>query len=191
MTSNSAAKSVQPPFVAWVVVLGDLGRSPRMQYHTLSLCQAPGATAVHAVAYAGSRLLPQLEAAPNLCLHAAPEPPAWIRRLPRVLGLVAKVVIQVLQLLWLLLVTLPRPHVILLQNPPSIPTMALCWLAAKRHRARLIIDWHNYGYTILALSLRPGHWMVRLAARYEHFWGRRGTHHFCVTKAMQQDLQVR
>lgn len=24
---------------AWVVVLGDVGRSPRMQYHTLSLCK--------------------------------------------------------------------------------------------------------------------------------------------------------
>lgn len=24
---------------AWVVVLGDAGRSPRMQYHTLSLCR--------------------------------------------------------------------------------------------------------------------------------------------------------
>jgi hypothetical protein len=24
---------------AWVMVLGDVGRSPRMQYHTLSLCE--------------------------------------------------------------------------------------------------------------------------------------------------------
>jgi hypothetical protein len=27
---------------AWVVVLGDAGRSPRMQYHTLSLCRDSG-----------------------------------------------------------------------------------------------------------------------------------------------------
>jgi hypothetical protein len=27
---------------AWVVVLGDVGRSPRMQYHTSSLCKTVG-----------------------------------------------------------------------------------------------------------------------------------------------------
>ena len=29
----------QPCKRAWVVVLGDFGRSPRMQYHTLSLAE--------------------------------------------------------------------------------------------------------------------------------------------------------
>ncbi|KAG2445600.1 hypothetical protein HXX76_000211 [Chlamydomonas incerta] len=69
--------------------------------------------------------------------------------------------------------------------------MAVCWLAARRHRAKLIIDWHNYGYTILALTQGARHPLVRLARSYEHFWGKRGDGHFCVTQAMQQDLQAK
>ena len=41
-------------------------------------------------------------------------PPA-LRRLPRVLQLAAKALFQLLTMLWMLLVTLPRPDVILLQ----------------------------------------------------------------------------
>lgn len=175
---------------AWVVVLGDFGRSPRMQYHTLSLSQQPN-TRVQVVAYGGSRPLEELTGAANVQINTIGEPAAWMRKLPRLLFLVFKVLQQVLQLLWLMLVVLPRPHSILLQSPPAIPTMALCWLAARRHGARLIIDWHNFGYTIMALTMRPGHWLVRLALKYEKFWGRRGDGAFCVTHAMQQELKVR
>ncbi|KXZ47485.1 hypothetical protein GPECTOR_35g923 [Gonium pectorale] len=92
-------------------------------------------------------------------------------------------------LLWMMLVQLPTPSAILLQNPPAIPTMAVCWLAARRHRAKLVIDWHNYGWTILALAQGAGHPLVRVARSYERFWGRSGDAHFCVTKAMQEDLR--
>ena len=48
----------------------------------------------------------------------------------------------------------------LLQLPPTIPTMALCSLAAWWHHAKLIYDWHNFGYTLMMLSLGRGHWLV-------------------------------
>ncbi|KAF5826742.1 glycosyl transferases group 1-domain-containing protein [Dunaliella salina] len=96
---------------------------------------------------------------------------------------------QLLQLLWLLLVWLPRPDAILMQNPPAIPTMAVCWLAALRHKARWAIDWHNFGYTIMGLSMGPNHWLVRVARALEVSLGRKGHIHFCVTQAMQQELQ--
>ncbi|KAJ9528520.1 hypothetical protein QJQ45_020513 [Haematococcus lacustris] len=175
-------------WTCWVVVLGDFGRSPRMQYHTLSLSHQHNAR-VHVVAYAGSSHLPELQRAANVCITSLREPAAWLQRLPRPLALIMKALQQVLQLLWLFLVALPRPQCILVQNPPAIPTMALCWLAAVRHQAKLIIDWHNYGYTILALSQGSGHWLVSVARAYERFWGRRGHAHFCVTKAMQQELK--
>lgn len=133
-----------------------------MQYHTLSLSQKPGVQ-VFVLADAGTQPLQQLLEASNVHLVAVPETATWIRKLPRLLGLVFKVLQQLVQLLWLMLVKLPRPQRILMQNPPAIPTLALCWLAARRHRARLVVDWHNYGYTIMALGMQPGHWLVQLA----------------------------
>lgn len=160
-----------------------------MQYHTLSLSKQQGAK-VHVLAYGGSKPIMELREAVNVNIHTISEPAAWMRKCPRLLFLMLKVLQQVLQLLWCMLVSLPRPDTILMQNPPAIPTMALCWLAAKRHGARLVIDWHNYGHTIIAPSSSPRHWLVRLAAQYEKFWGKRGHGHFCVTKAMQADLKV-
>jgi beta-1,4-mannosyltransferase len=61
-------------------------------------------------------------------------------------------------------------------------------VVAFLHGARLIIDWHNYGYTILGLGLGEGHPVVALASLIEAVFGRMGHDHFCVTNAMQADL---
>lgn len=55
---------------------------------------------------------------------------------------------------------LPRPNVILLQLPPAVPTMLACRLAAQRHRARLVFDWHNFAYTLMALGMGRSHPVV-------------------------------
>jgi beta-1,4-mannosyltransferase len=49
------------------------------------------------------------------------------------------------------------------QNPPSIPTLALVWLIGAWTGSKVIIDWHNLGYTILALRLGERHLLVRVA----------------------------
>lgn len=73
---------------------------------------------------------------------------------------------------------------ILVQNPPSIPTLAICsWLAFFRNSA-LVIDWHNFGYSILALRLGPSHPLVRISLAYEKFFATRAWKHFAVTNAM-------
>lgn len=102
-----------------------------------------------------------------------------------------KVLHQLLALAWLMLVRLPRPSAILMQNPPAIPAMLLCWLAAKRHSARLIVDWHNYGWSIMALKHNPRGPLVQLAKSHELAWGRAADQGFCVTAAMQHDLRER
>jgi beta-1,4-mannosyltransferase len=160
-----------------------------MQYHTLSLSQQPGAQVV-VIAYSGSRPISQLTQASNVKIRSVSEAPAWMQRFPRPLQLIFKVLYLLFQLAWLMLVSLPSPQAILVQTPPAIPTMAVCWLAAVRHRARLLFDWHNFGYTILALTQGKQHWLVKLARSYEHYWGRSAHAHFCVTRAMQQELQV-
>jgi beta-1,4-mannosyltransferase len=84
-----------------------------------------------------------------------------------------------------------RPGSILVQNPPSFPTLAASWIAAKAVGARLIVDWHNYGFTILGLRLGRSHFMVKLARWYEFAAGRRADGHLCVSEAMREDLKKR
>lgn len=55
---------------------------------------------------------------------------------------------------------------IILQNPPSIPTLALVWLVGGIMGSKVIIDWHNLGYSILALKLGQTHLLVNIAKRY-------------------------
>ena len=49
------------------------------------------------------------------------------------------------------------------KNPPSIPTLALVYLVSRLRGSKVIIDWHNLGYSILALKLGQSHVFVRIA----------------------------
>jgi|LauGreDrversion2_2_1035103.scaffolds.fasta_scaffold99452_2 beta-1,4-mannosyltransferase len=97
-----------------------------MQYHAQSLASKPGSV-VHIVAYDGAKPLSSLTSASNVHIHPLPEVPQKILRLPGLLRLALKVLHQLVAMLWLLLVVLPVPSNILMQNPPCIPTMVLCW----------------------------------------------------------------
>ncbi|KAA6426965.1 MAG: glycosyltransferase domain-containing protein [Trebouxia sp. A1-2] len=136
----------------WVVVLGDFGRSPRMQYHAISLS----------------------EQVVSLTQHK----------------LFVKAAVQILLLCYCMFIKLPRPDTVLVQNPPAIPALALCVLVCWWHGAKLVIDWHNFGYTIMSLTMGRRHPLVLFARRYEWFFGRQATSHLCVSKAMQLFLQA-
>ncbi len=174
-----------PPIITWIVVLGDIDRSPRMRYHADSLASKSDSI-VHVIAYGGTSST--FVSAPNVRIAALPEVPTWILRLPGLLRLALKVVHQLLAMLWIMMVQLPSPSNILMQNPPAIPTMMLCWLAARRHGASLVIDWHNFGHSIMALKHDTRGSLVRLARSHEAAWGRAADKSFCVTRAMQQEL---
>uniref|UniRef100_A0A4W5JVF4 ALG1 chitobiosyldiphosphodolichol beta-mannosyltransferase n=1 Tax=Hucho hucho TaxID=62062 RepID=A0A4W5JVF4_9TELE len=61
-------------------------------------------------------------------------------------------------------------------NPPGLPSIVVTWLVCGLRGTRFIIDWHNYGYTIMALSHGPDHLIVRLAQWYEQLFGRFSSH---------------
>lgn len=54
---------------------------------------------------------------------------------------------------------------------------------------RLIIDWHNFGYSILALRLGHAHPLVRLSRLYEQTFSRSAIAHLTVTNAMARILR--
>lgn len=84
-----------------------------------------------------------------------------------------------------------KPNFILLQNPPAIPTIPLCWYYSKIYRCPFIIDWHNYGYSIMALKTGQKSRIYKLAKWLEDYFGKRADRHLCVTKAMKLDLKDR
>ena len=52
-----------------------------------------------------------------------------------------------------------------------------------------MIDWHNYGYSILAMKLSDGHPLVKISRVYEKIVASAASDHFAVTKAMSNSLR--
>src|SRR5271155_18136 len=161
-----------------------------MQYHALAL--ADSRIEVDVVAYAGSAPLPSLRGHPRVTLHLLP-PRRQKAGLPGALVaalMVLRVCRQSLQLLWMLGLRLPRPDFILVQNPPAIPTLLIALIAARVRSARLVIDWHNFGFSMLALQFKRENPLLRLARWYEQTLGRHGDRHLCVSRAMSSELET-
>jgi beta-1,4-mannosyltransferase len=60
------------------------------------------------------------------------------------------VLIHTLILIWLFFFYLKTPEVIIVQNPPSIPVLSFLWLLKLfKRKTKVIIDVHNYGYTLM------------------------------------------
>ncbi|XP_032669368.1 chitobiosyldiphosphodolichol beta-mannosyltransferase-like [Odontomachus brunneus] len=169
-----------------VVVLGDVGRSPRMQYHAISFAKQ-GYT-VNIIGYPGSPPLQEISENAHISVYYLQPPPELQNRLPRLLSYIVKVLWQTVDLFWLLL-RRPIPHSLIMQNPPAIPTIPVCWFYCVLMEVQFIIDWHNYAYSIMALSLGKNHTLVKLARFIEMTFGRRAGINFCVSNAMQQDLK--
>jgi beta-1,4-mannosyltransferase len=173
-----------------VLVLGDLGRSPRMCNHALSL--ADEGFDITLTGYGGSNVRDDLSQHKNVTMKTmSPFPSCMAKTLPRLMCYLLKVLWQTV----VLLCALPfysSPDFILLQNPPTIPPLLVCYLYTFFHpRTKLIVDWHNYGFSIMALSLGNSHPLVRLSKMIEDAIGKRIKTAFCVSKAMKKDLETR
>jgi len=175
--------AAQPSVV--VLVLGDIGRSPRMQYHTFSFAKKN--VHVDFVGYAGEPARRDVEFHPNITQHRLWQFP-W--RLPGPLFVIyafLKILILTVQLFWVLLFRIRKPALILVQNPPAIPTLPVAYIVCKLRQAKLVVDWHNFGYSILAIN--RGQTLVKLYRWYERFFGSRADAHLCVSDAMRVELE--
>uniref|UniRef100_A0A4W6E261 Chitobiosyldiphosphodolichol beta-mannosyltransferase n=1 Tax=Lates calcarifer TaxID=8187 RepID=A0A4W6E261_LATCA len=168
-----------------VLVLGDIGRSPRMQYHALSLSKH--GYNVTFVGFLDTKPHQDVLQEERIRIVSIAEVKG-VGVGPKLVTYVTKVIIQCLQLLYVLLRMELQSH-LLLQNPPGLPGIAVAWLVCVLRGSRFIIDWHNYGFTIMALSHGQRHPVVRVAKWYEHVFGPLATHNLCVTNAMKDDLQ--
>ncbi|OAY81600.1 UDP-glycosyltransferase TURAN [Ananas comosus] len=156
-----------------VVVLGDIGRSPRMQYHALSLAQQvlyPRIRAdldVDIVANGGSDPHSAVKSNPLIHLHEMKSVRLeGISKISGALALILKAAIQFVILVWFLCFKIPRPDFFFVQNPPSVPTLAAVKLCSWLRKSEFIIDWHNFGFSLLGLSLGRGHIIVKIYLWY-------------------------
>lgn len=191
-----------------VVVLGDIGRSPRMQYHALSLLEND--FRVSLIGYVGEDLVPELSKFEgnegrlsvirfdplDYTTNILPEKIMKTRAvylLFRVWSLIYGLYVA----LWSkMLVT---PDCLLVQNPPSIPLLLLsliyCHTKTKHprngnfsadifYRPGLVIDWHNLGFSMFSYS-SDRHPIKQIAKIYEKITGPLADYHFTVTNSMR------
>ncbi|XP_057839446.2 UDP-glycosyltransferase TURAN [Cryptomeria japonica] len=173
---------------AAVVVLGDLGRSPRMQYHALSLARQ-AFFEVDIIAYSGTEPHGAVLEHPSIHLHLMRQPiPQGLPRFLYLLALPLKTMLQFAILIWYICFKIPTPDLFLVQNPPSVPTLIAVRWACWIRKSAFLIDWHNFGYTLLGLTLGKSHPLVKLYHWCEKHYGKMADGCLCVTKAMQHEL---
>jgi beta-1,4-mannosyltransferase len=163
-----------------------------MQYHAHALAAA-GAD-VDVIGYEGAPLPKVLTSDARVSVHRLSEPRMrfGFGRSKTLYPVIATfdAVRAAVRIGWTLL-RIPKPDLLLVQNPPTIPTLQVAWLAARLRGARLVIDWHNLGYTILALRLGRRHIVVRLARWLEMIGGRLADAHLCVSRGFSRFLAER
>ena len=181
------------PLHVVVIVMGDVGRSPRMQYHAQSLLQE--GYSVSLIGYSGEKLIPALQEPNdrlNVIRFTIPNPKILRKFLPlyyawRLISLVGGLIWA----LWVSVSSNPTPvDVVLVQIPPAVPLLAVTLLfcrfrgISKQHQPALVIDWHNLGYSML----RKGS-LQKLARWYERTMAPYADGHLCVTNAMKDFLR--
>ncbi|KAL4002847.1 Glycosyl transferases group 1 family protein [Acanthocheilonema viteae] len=132
---------------ATLVVIGDIGRSPRMCYHAKSL--ADKNYRVQIVGYTDSEIHQFIQQHPCISIVSLKCPPEYICKLRPIFALVLKFLWTLIVLLLTLFFRIDWPLLIMVQNPPGLPSLFACWLCARVRRAQFIIDWHNYTYSVL------------------------------------------
>ncbi|KAI1335774.1 glycosyltransferase family 33 protein [Xylariaceae sp. FL0016] len=173
-----------------ILVLGDIGRSPRMQYHALSVARHGGS--VELIGYHESAPHPDIIDSDRITIHPLAPPPNFLKSgsIPFIIAGPLKVLWQIWTLIRVLCYTAPPARWLLVQNPPSIPTLAIALLTSVLRNTHLMIDWHNYGWTILAGTKGQKHPFVNISKAYECMLGRAApTANITVTHAMEKQLK--
>ena len=165
-----------------LIVFGDIGRSPRMVNHALAIADNTEYR-INFYGYVDNKPTQALLSNPNIKII---DLNLWmvntLKKLPRSLFLLyafLRVLLQTIHLFTVLLFS-KKQEFILIQNPPSLPVLHVVWLIRILKRTQVIVDFHNYGHTILALSMR-NKFILRIATWYEHYFGRHSDFAICVS----------
>ena len=175
-----------------ILVLGDLNRSPRMLNHCVAISESfPNINEISLIGYDSNDIRNDINSNPKIKRYNISKIINNLSNfLPRFLFIFTsffKILFQIFSMFFILF-RIPKFQFLILQNPPGIPSMFICWIVCKLRSAKFIIDWHNYGYTILKVNNRPN-FIVKIAEKYEKFFGKKSHMNFCVSQAEKRDLK--
>lgn len=183
---------------AVVIVLGDIGRSPRMQYHALSLSEETYISRITLIGYHGEKVLSSITEHKKINIIRI-EPinlPSFVRSSSSLIHAVLKglgILLSILQAL----ISIPEYNFILIQNPPSLPILlanliiSIFSFSFLRTCKRIVfLDWHNLGFTIFSHELKSEkHILVKICRFAEFFLSKFAHVHICVSFAMKDWLK--
>lgn len=174
-----------------IAVVGDLGRSPRMQHHALAFARR--GHDVLLLGSAGSECDAELRLHPRIATERIPgfEIGPWVRQRAGLYPLAAALALWRRTRAWARAFRgVEGPlDAVLVQTPPILPSLLLAWRLARRHGAQLIFDWHNLGSEVLALQLGGASVWVRLHRGVEGRLARLADRHLAVSRALASRLQ--
>lgn len=173
-----------------VIVLGDIGRSPRMQYHSASLAKLSQVNDVTVIGYGGEKLIADLNENPKVHVQAINMADPRLNVRSAILRALVKGFYLLFCLGYFLFYYLRAYDAILIQNPPSLPAVFVAFTASIFNGAHIIIDWHNLGYSIYEHTLKSKtHPLVIITKLIEHNICSLAHHHVCVSKSLQRYLK--
>lgn len=177
-----------------ILVLGELNKSPRMINHTIAIYKIfPNIDEISLIGFDGGDLRKDIiENNNKIKLYYLYGSKLFLilRKLPNFLFLLIsllKIIFQVCSLI-LNLIIIPKPNFLILQNPPGIPAIIICGIICYFRKILFIIDWHNYGYSILKVNKR-NKFLVYIAFIYEFVFGKFSNINLCVSNALKLDLE--
>ena len=111
-----------------VAVLGDVGRSPRMQYHASSFASQSFVEKVTLIGYSGEKCMP-IVAENNKIVEVRFELPTltMLRQISSILFTLCKGLSLLIKLI-IILSTIGHYDYIIIQNPPSIPLIIAAYV---------------------------------------------------------------
>lgn len=112
----------------------------------------------------------------------------YIQKLPNIVYFILRFIIHTLVLCWLMFFYIKSPQVLIVQNPPSIPVLSFLWLYKLiKRKCRVIIDVHNYGYTLMYKTKNKK--LLAFCKWYEQFFVRKAADHaLTVSECMKNDI---
>ena len=175
-----------------ILVLGDLNRSPRMLNHCVALSESfPNIQEISLIGYDSTDIRKDISSNTKIKRYNISNRINKIfQHFPRIFFIFTsffKILFQIFSMFFILF-KIPKFSFLILQNPPGIPSMFVCWIVCKLRKSKFIIDWHNYGYTILKVNKRPN-FIVKIAEKYEKFFGKKSDMNLCVSQAEKRDLK--
>lgn len=197
-TTSTTTITIDPTIC--VIVLGDIGRSPRMQYHTYSLSKLYPNSTIQLVGYSGTTCFDIINQQNNINIISFTPYHIVLNNNNNIIVLyitaLVKIITQIIQLFYILLFKIHKSNLYLVQTPPAIPTLFVIYIVSLIHNASVILDWHNLGYTLLENKFKDNksiktRLIIKISKIYESLFGKllNTNNSLCVTHAMKQYLK--